>query len=136
MSNSEFKLPRLWTIGHSSRTLPELLALLQAHAIAGVVDVRRVPRSRRHPHFGRERLAAALAAVGIRYDHREGLGGMRVPDGTPANAGLEVAAFRGYADYRRLRRSRTSWRSCSAWRANGAPPSCARRRCPRNAIVR
>jgi uncharacterized protein (DUF488 family) len=91
--------PRLWTIGHSSRTLPELLALLQAHAIAGVVDVRRVPRSRRHPHFGRERLAAALVAAGIRYDHRVGLGGMRTPDGTPVNAGLAVAAFRGYADY-------------------------------------
>jgi uncharacterized protein (DUF488 family) len=71
----------LWTIGHSSRTLPELLALLESHGIAGVADVRRVPRSRRHPQFGRERLEAALAAAGIRYDHRVGLGGMRTPDG-------------------------------------------------------
>jgi len=89
----------LWTLGHSSRTLKELLALIEAHAIEGVADVRRVPRSRRHPHFGREHLADALRAAGIRYDHREGLGGMRAPDGTPGNAGLRVAAFRGYADY-------------------------------------
>ena len=69
-----------------------------------MVDVRRLPRSRRHPHFGREPLAAALAAAGMRYDHREGLGGMREPDGSSTNAGLEVAAFRGYADYMRTER--------------------------------
>ena len=89
----------LWTIGHSNHALPDFVALLRAHAIAGVVDVRRVPRSRRNPHFARERLAEALGASGIRYDHREGLGGLRTPDGTASNAGLGVALLRGYADY-------------------------------------
>ena len=91
--------PRLWTIGHSNHALPDFIALLQVHDIAGVVDVRRVPHSRRNPQFGRERLAEALGAAGIRYDHLEGLGGMRTPDGTAANAGLGVALLRGYADY-------------------------------------
>lgn len=91
--------PQLWTIGHSNHALPGFIALLRAHAIAGVVDVRRVPRSRRNPHFARERLAEALSAAGIRYDHREGLGGMRTPDGTATNAGLGVALLRAYADH-------------------------------------
>ena len=89
----------VWTIGHGARTLAELLELLAAHAIATLVDVRRIPRSRRHPQFGRERLAAALEAAGVRYEHRAGLGGMREPDGSGRNAGLREPAFRGYADY-------------------------------------
>jgi len=89
----------LWTIGHGARSESELVALLHAHAIETLVDVRRVPYSRRHPQFGRERLAAALTAAGLRYEHREGLGGRREPDGSSTNAGLGEAAFRGYADY-------------------------------------
>ena len=91
--------PRLWTIGHGARAGETLIALLQAHAIRCLIDVRRVPHSRRHPHFGRERLGASLQAAGIEYRHLPGLGGMREPDGSDTNAGLGVAAFRGYADY-------------------------------------
>ncbi len=89
----------VWTIGHGSRAPGEFLGLLQAHAIACVADVRRVPQSRRHPHFGRERLALSLPAAAVRYEHLAGLGGMREPDGSPTNAGLRAGAFRGYADY-------------------------------------
>lgn len=91
--------PTLWTIGHGARTEADLVALLHAHAIASLVDVRRMPYSRRHPHFGRERLADTLAAAAVRYEHRPGLGGRREPDGSAANAGWREAAFRGYADY-------------------------------------
>ncbi|MEK7330154.1 MAG: DUF488 domain-containing protein [Candidatus Eisenbacteria bacterium] len=89
----------LWTLGHSNRAWAELFALLEAHAIACVADVRRFPRSRRHPHFSRESLALALPAAGVRYEHRPGLGGMREPDGRSTNAGLRPGPFRGYADY-------------------------------------
>ena len=89
----------IWTLGHGSHALPEFLGLLRRHAIAGVADVRRLPQSRRHPHFGRGPLEASLSAAGMRYDHRDGLGGLRVPDGSPTNAGLRIAAFRGYADH-------------------------------------
>jgi len=58
-----------------------------------------MPQSRRHPHFGLERLSASLAAAGVDYRHRPGLGGMREPDGSPTNAGVREPAFRGYADY-------------------------------------
>lgn len=91
--------PTLWTVGHGARSEAELLERLAAHGIAALVDVRRMPQSRRHPHFGRERLAASLAAAGVRYEHRPGLGGMREPDGSLVNAGIREPAFRGYADY-------------------------------------
>ena len=53
----------LFTIGHSTRTLEELVELLRCAGVTLVVDVRRFPGSRRHPQFGRERLAAGLAAL-------------------------------------------------------------------------
>src|SRR3989442_13979780 len=58
----------VYTVGHSTRTLEQFLALLGAHGIAGVADVRRFPASRRHPHFGREPLSRPLAAAPCHYD--------------------------------------------------------------------
>ena len=57
------------TVGHSNHPLDDFLALLTKHRVAVVADVRSVPWSRFNPHFGREALAAALAARGIDYDH-------------------------------------------------------------------
>jgi uncharacterized protein (DUF488 family) len=87
------------TIGHSTRTAAEFLALLRAHQIAGVADVRRVPRSRRHPHFSSDELSIFLRAHGIDYRHLAGLGGLRKPAPDSANIGWRHSAFRGYADY-------------------------------------
>ncbi|HTK32590.1 MAG TPA: DUF488 domain-containing protein [Candidatus Saccharimonadaceae bacterium] len=91
--------PLVYTIGHSTRSTREFLAILRAHHVEQVVDVRRWPRSQRHPHFSAEALAASLAGAGIAYVHREGLGGMRRPHSDSLNAGWREAAFRGYADY-------------------------------------
>jgi uncharacterized protein (DUF488 family) len=89
----------LFTIGHSTRPVGELLGLLGEHGVELLVDVRRFPASRRHPQFGREALAASLAAAGIEYLHEPDLGGRRQPlPGSPHTA-WRVAAFRGYADY-------------------------------------
>jgi uncharacterized protein (DUF488 family) len=87
------------TIGHSTRTADEFRALLQAHGITGVADVRAVPRSRRLPHFSREALAGSLAAHGIAYVHLAGLGGLRKPKPDSPNAGWRHQGFRGYADH-------------------------------------
>jgi uncharacterized protein (DUF488 family) len=61
--------PTIWTVGHSNHTLDHFVDLLRTHAIEVVADVRSTPFSRRHPHFNRERLKAALAdgAIGIDY---------------------------------------------------------------------
>jgi len=89
----------VWTIGHSTRSLEALVALLRAHAITRVVDVRRFPRSRRHPHVNADALARDLPAAGIAYRHLPGLGGFRRARPDSRNTGWRNASFRGYADY-------------------------------------
>ena len=87
------------TIGHSVRPLADLIALLTAHSVAKLVDVRTVPRSRTNPQFNLDTLPAALAANGIGYEHVAGLGGFRRARPGSPNAGWRNASFRGYADY-------------------------------------
>ncbi len=58
---------RIFTVGHSTRTLEELAEVLKAHGVEQVVDVRRFPTSRRMPWFTREHLARTLPALGIAY---------------------------------------------------------------------
>src|SRR2546426_7882268 len=65
----------IYTVGHSTRSIEALVALLAAHRVGLVVDVRRYPASRRHPHFAEQPLAAALHAAGIGYRHEPDLGG-------------------------------------------------------------
>jgi uncharacterized protein (DUF488 family) len=87
------------TIGHSTRSFEEFLALLKAHDVECVVDVRRWPASRRFPHFHREALMNSLAAVEIEYAWRGDLGGFRKPAPDSPNTGWKVGAFRAYADF-------------------------------------
>jgi len=91
--------PAIWTIGHSTRPLPEFVALLRENAIATLFDVRRFPGSRRHPQFGGETLAQALADAGIGYRHLPALGGHRQARADSPNTAWRLAAFRGYADH-------------------------------------
>ncbi|HEX6309723.1 MAG TPA: DUF488 domain-containing protein [Longimicrobiales bacterium] len=88
-----------FTVGHSTRSAEEFLDILHAHGIRRLVDVRRFPGSRRHPHFSRESLARLLPAHGIAYDHAPDLGGRRTPAPDSPNDGWRSASFRAYADY-------------------------------------
>jgi uncharacterized protein (DUF488 family) len=87
------------TIGHSTRTSDEFLALLGAHGVDEVLDVRRYPASRRHPHFARDALASALRAAGVAYRHDADLGGRRAPRPDSPHTAWRSGAFRGYADH-------------------------------------
>jgi uncharacterized protein (DUF488 family) len=89
----------LFTIGHSTRTFEEFHALLETHRVQRVADVRTVPRSRRHPQFNKETLAAELPPRGIHYVHLPALGGLRKPRKDSPNAGWRNESFRGYADH-------------------------------------
>lgn len=91
--------PVVLTVGHSTRPLAEFIALLQAHSVARVIDVRTVPRSRHNPQFDRDRLPAALGDAGIGYEHVAGLGGFRRTHPDSLNTGWRNKSFRGYADY-------------------------------------
>src|SRR5580704_3045579 len=87
------------TIGHSTHPIEEFIRILQAHAIARLVDVRTIPKSRHNPQFNIESLAASLQAAGIQYRHLPGLGGLRHARKDSMNNGWRNASFRGYADY-------------------------------------
>lgn len=91
----------IYTIGHSTRSLAEVLDLLRAAGVQLLVDIRTVPRSRRNPEFNRETLPTALAAAGIGYAHLPRLGGFRGRGAGTAspNGGWEHASFRNFADY-------------------------------------
>lgn len=89
----------IFTIGHSTHPLEEFMDMLTAHSVRCVVDVRRFPASRRHPHFNREALAAELARRGIDYKWLPNLGGRRATRPDSPNTRWRNASFRGYADY-------------------------------------
>jgi uncharacterized protein (DUF488 family) len=90
---------RLFTIGHSTRTLEELVALLRAFGVSIVADVRTIPRSRHNPQFALEALRPALRRRRLRYAHLAALGGLRHARRDSPNTGWRNASFRGYADY-------------------------------------
>ena len=89
----------LWTIGHSTRSLSEFVAILQAYSVELLVDVRTIPRSRHNPQFNKEFLPAELARFSLEYLHLAGLGGLRRPLKDSQNLGWRNASFRGFADY-------------------------------------
>ena len=91
--------PVVLTIGHSTRTLEELIGLLKAHGATRVVDVRTVPRSRHNPQFNMTSLPRALEKAGLGYVHMPGLGGLRHAKPDSLNVGWRNDSFRGYADY-------------------------------------
>jgi uncharacterized protein (DUF488 family) len=90
----------LYTIGHSTRSLDELIETLQAHGIETLVDIRAFPMSRRLPYFNRESLEKSLPVAGSRYVWMKALGGYRkkIRDDSP-NVALRNDSFRNYADY-------------------------------------
>ena len=90
----------LYTVGHSTRTLDDLIETLRAHEIQTLVDIRAFPASRRLPQFNRESLEKSLPEAGIRYVWMKALGGYRkkiLPESP--HIALRNDSFRNYADY-------------------------------------
>ena len=93
----------LLTFGHGTATEPEIIDLLSGAGVERVVDVRRFPGSRRHPHVAAAELERWLPAAGVGYRWEPRLGGRRsAPRGTDSvDVWWEVAAFRAYAAHAR-----------------------------------
>ena len=125
------------TIGHGTRPLDELLECLRSAGVETLVDVRRLPGSRRNPQFGQERLRQALSEVDIAYRHAVELGGLRAGEpGEERFACIRTPAFRSYV----ARMGRPKWQEAlSAALAEPAPCfMCAEtpwRRCHRSLIA-
>lgn len=91
--------PTIWTIGHSTRAIDMMIALLNAYAILRVVDVRAFPYSPRNPQFHTAALARSLEEAGLEYRHLPALGGRRKGHPESMNLGWRNVSFRAYADY-------------------------------------
>jgi uncharacterized protein (DUF488 family) len=105
MARKQVPSPAAWpegavfTVGHSTLSIDDFVALLRAYGIETVVDIRTVPRSRRNPQFNADALPQALQAHGLNYVGLPGLGGLRKPSKESPNKGWRNDSFRGYADY-------------------------------------
>lgn len=89
----------IYTIGHSTRSLEELLAALQSFGVDRLLDIRAIPRSRHNPQFNKDTLPEKLASEGIQYLHVHSLGGLRHALKNSPNDAWRNASFRGFADY-------------------------------------
>jgi uncharacterized protein (DUF488 family) len=89
----------VFTIGHSTRPIEDFIALLKAHEIQLLVDVRTVPRSRHNPQFNRDVLPGSLRSANIDYRHMAELGGLRHARKDSTNLAWRNLSFRGFADY-------------------------------------
>lgn len=89
----------IWTIGHSTRSFEEFIAMLHSFNIELVADIRSYPGSRKFPQFNKEALEVSLPQYDIQYVHLNNLGGRRKANPDSKNTGWRHAAFRGYADY-------------------------------------
>ena len=90
---------KVWTISHSTRPIEEFLGLLAQYRIDTIADVRSFPGSRKYPQYGKEALAATLAAHALGYRWLQALGGRRHVAPDSPNTAWRNASFRGYADY-------------------------------------
>jgi len=93
----------IYALGHSTRTLDDFIAILAAHGITIVADIRTIPKSRHNPQFNEESLKQALEDRSIRYVHFTELGGLRKARKDSINTGWQNASFRGFADYMQTR---------------------------------
>jgi len=89
----------IWTVGHSTRPIEELIEALRAFEIKLLADVRSYPGSKRYPQFNKENLKSSLAEAAIDYQHFPGLGGRRRAKPDSLNMTWRNESFRGYADY-------------------------------------
>jgi len=91
--------PRIFTIGHSTRSIDEFIEVIEAHEIQQIVDIRSIPMSRHNPQFNAVALQPSLHQRHIAYLPIKALGGLRHPRQDSINLGWTNASFRGYADY-------------------------------------
>lgn len=89
----------IYTIGHSTHSAEEFIALLEAYGIKALIDIRTIPRSRHNPQFNKEELARALRRPQVSYTHINDLGGLRKAKKDSPNLGWHNMSFRGFADY-------------------------------------
>ena len=96
---NDLKAKIIYTIGHSTHPIEEFIKMLQSFAIKNLVDVRKLPGSRKYPQFNQDALRESLAEVGINYIYETNLGGRRKVHKDSKNTSWRNPSFQAYADY-------------------------------------
>ena len=91
--------PVVFTIGHSTMPVTELIEIIRTYGIKKVADIRTIPKSRYNPQFNKDALKESLKTAKIGYLHMKGLGGLRHALKDSRNTAWKNASFRGFADY-------------------------------------
>ncbi len=131
----------LYTVGHGSRSTEELVSVLRARGVERLVDVRRYPGSRRHPHLGYEALASTLPDFGVTVEWwGEQLGGRRKGVVGSRHTAWRSDVFRAYADHMDTEEFRRAFDRLLASLPDGGPAAvmCAETlwwRCHRRLIA-
>ncbi|CAN5294555.1 hypothetical protein BH11ACT1_BH11ACT1_02770 [soil metagenome] len=119
--------PRLLTFGHGTAEQERIVELLRRAGAGLVVDVRRFPGSRRHPHVARDALSRWLPAAGIDYRREPRLGGRRATADRPGpDTWWQVEAFRAYAAHTRTPEFRAAPWTYAAFTIGGGPNQVVR----------
>ena len=112
----------VYTVGHGTRTFADFAEVLASAGVKRLVDVRRWPASRRHPHFGRDALARQLRSRGVEYLWRgQDLGGRRRPSAESRHRALRNKSFQGYADHMETTAFRSALEELEAEAKDGSP---------------
>ncbi|MCY1070549.1 DUF488 family protein [Nannocystis sp. RBIL2] len=119
-ASNRWKGVPIYTIGHSTRTFDELVALLRSFDVAVVADIRTIPRSRHNPQFEGDVLKAALRRRRLQYVHLPRLGGLRRPGKDATNSAWRNRSFRGYADYMQTDEFAAGLAELRGWAAKGS----------------
>jgi uncharacterized protein (DUF488 family) len=90
---------RIFTVGHSTHPVDHFVALLQAHGVEELADVRTIARSRHNPQFAEDQLRVSLGQHAVGYVRIPALGGLRRPRPDSPNGAWRNVSFRGYADH-------------------------------------
>jgi uncharacterized protein (DUF488 family) len=96
-------MPRpLLTVGYGNRELDDVLALLRAHSVRYLIDVRSAPYSRFNPAFSKGHLAVAVEEAGIHYVFMgDALGGRPADESCYDEAGhVDYLACREHPDFK------------------------------------
>ena len=128
---------RIYTIGHSTRTIESFVGLLRVHGVLQVLDVRTIPRSRTNPQFNEDELRLSLPRHDIGYERLAALGGLRHPSKDSINRAWRNASFRGYADYMQTDEFRDGIAELVGWAVTPVAVMCAEAvpwRCHRSLI--
>lgn len=90
---------KIWTIGHSTRSIESFIHILKEYDIEVLADIRSLPGSDKYPQFNQDRLKDSLNQSGIQYEYIRQLGGLRPAKKDSLNIVWLNKSFRGYADY-------------------------------------